>query len=230
MRRKFIIAAIALGALVLSWVVINGLTGSRLTRVFNEIYTEGRWGKDASDRGTSGAGSTVEITREYRAWIEDFIKKNSVTSVVDAGCGDWAFSSRIDWQGARYLGIDISTVVIERVKKKHESRTVKFQMGDITEDLPAADLLICKDVLQHLPNELVQKFIRNNLKKGKYKWAVITNDRLAQGPHSDALIGGYRKIDLSKPPFDVKGLSVIPVCFGADSDKTAELLDFSKLP
>jgi hypothetical protein len=43
-------------------------------------------------------------------------------------------------------------------------------VGDITEELPAADLLISKDVLQHLSNALVHKFIRNNLKKGKYKW------------------------------------------------------------
>lgn len=119
-----------------------------------------------------------------------------MASVVDAGCGDWDFSRLIDWGGARYLGIDISNVVIERLKT-HRSDRFEFQMGDITEDLPPADLLICKDVLQHLPIELVNKFIRNNLKKGKYRWALITNDALAAGGNKDTNTGDYRRIDLS---------------------------------
>ena len=137
---------------------------SPLTQTFNRIYTEGVWGRDVAGKGTSGTGSTLEITREYRAYLQDFIKKNRVTSVVDAGSGDWSFSSTIDWAGASYLGVDIASDVIEAVREKHEKRNVKFRVGDITEALPGADLLISKDVLQHLPNELVHKFIRNNLR------------------------------------------------------------------
>ena len=73
---------------------------SPLTQTFNRIYTEGVWGRDVAGKGTSGTGSTLEITREYRAYLQDFIKKNRVTSVVDAGSGDWSFSSTIDWAGA----------------------------------------------------------------------------------------------------------------------------------
>ena len=47
-----------------------------LGHIFNEIYAKGEWGKDVSGKGTSGAGSTLEITREYRAYIEEFIKKH----------------------------------------------------------------------------------------------------------------------------------------------------------
>ncbi|TAL33190.1 MAG: class I SAM-dependent methyltransferase [Spirochaetes bacterium] len=224
MKKKITVALSLLGALVLTWFIIDAFTGNRLTETFDRIYTEGRWGKDAQDRGTSGTGSTVEITREYRAWIEEFIRKNKVASVVDAGCGDWNFSRLIDWGGARYLGIDISNVVIERLKKNYRGDRFEFQMGDITGDLPAADLLICKDVLQHLPNELVKKFIRNNLKKGKYRWALITNDALTADGNKDINIGDYRRIDLSRPPFDVRGLVDLPVKFGNESTKKAQLL------
>jgi ubiquinone/menaquinone biosynthesis C-methylase UbiE len=143
--------------------------------------------------------------------------------VVDAGCGDWEFSSAVDWNHARYLGVDISTKVIEEVKRKYASETVKFKVGDVTESLPPADLLICKDVLQHLPNALVKKFIRNNLKKGKYKWAIITNDR---GPkNTDIPVGGYRLINLNAAPFSVRRLVDLPIHFEDRPAKTTELLD-----
>lgn len=201
---------------------------SPLTQTFNRIYTEGVWGRDVAGKGTSGTGSTLEITREYRAYLQDFIRKNRVKSVVDAGSGDWSFSSTIDWAGASYLGVDIASDVIEAVREKHEKRNVKFRVGDITEELPGADLLISKDVLQHLPNELVHKFIRNNLRKGKYKWALLTNDR--GSGNLDTIPGGYRAIDLAAPPFEVRGLVDLPINFGGEVTKVTSLLDLRKQP
>ena len=164
----------------------------------------------------------------YRAYLQDFLKQHQIKSVVDAGCGDWSFSSTIDWADASYLGVDIASDVIEAVRKKHETGRITFRVGDITEELPAADLLISKDVLQHLPNALVHKFIRNNLKKGKYKWVLLTNDR--GGVNGDTLPGGYRAIDLAAPPFDVKGLVDLPIAFGKEATKVTSLLDLTQQP
>jgi SAM-dependent methyltransferase len=201
---------------------------SPLTQTFNRIYTDGIWGRDAAGEGTSGTGSTLEITRQYRAYLQDFIKTHHVRSIVDAGCGDWTFSSTIDWADASYLGVDIASNVIEADRKKYEKGKIAFRVGDITEELPAADLLISKDVLQHLPNALVHKFIRNNLKKGKYKWVLLTNDR--GGVNGDTLPGGYRAIDLAAPPFDVKGLVDLPIAFGKEATKVTSLLDLTQQP
>src|SRR5262249_8163113 len=198
-----------------------------LTNTFNRIYAEGAWGKYVTGKGTSGWGSTLEITQEYRAYIEDFMKKHAIKSVVDAGCGDWSFSSAIDWGDARYLGIDIASEVIEAVGKKHEKGNIKCEVGDITEGLPAADLLISKDVLQHLSNELIHKFIKNNLRKGKYKWVILTNDRSSE--NRDISTGEYRMIDLAAPPFEVKGLTDLTIKFGTQpSRKITSLLDLTQ--
>ena len=178
MKIRIPVVAGVVAALLLVLFVIQVVDKqSPLTQTFNRIYSEGVWGRDATGEGTSGSGSTLEITRQYRAYLQDFIKTHRVRSIVDAGCGDWSFSSTIDWGGASYLGVDIASDVIETVRKKHEKGNIRFRVGDITEELPAADLLISKDVLQHLPNALVHNFIRNNLRKGKYKWAILTNDR-----------------------------------------------------
>ena len=224
MKKGIPIAAGLAVALVISYFAIDGVNQrSPLTDTFNRIYSEGTWGRDVTGKGTSGTGSTLNITREYRAYVEDFIRKNNVRSVVDAGCGDWTFSSAIDWGQVNYLGVDIASDVIDAVRKKHETTNIKFQVGDITEELPAADLLISKDVLQHLSNALVAKFIRNNLKKGKYKWVLLTNDRGSGNP--DTPPGGYRMIDLAAAPFDVSGLVDLPITFGSEVTKTTSLLD-----
>ena len=170
----------------------------------------------------------MEVTREYRAYIEDFIKKHAVKSVVDAGCGDWSFSSAIDWGDASYLGVDIASDVIEAVRNKHEKGKIKFVVGDITEDLPAADLLISKDVLQHLSNELILKFIKNNLRKDKYKWVILTNDRGSE--NRDIRSGLHRMIDLTAPPFNVKGLVDLPIKFGKQTRTITSLLDLTQQP
>ena len=225
MKKPVSIAVGLVAALAISYVAFDAINRpSALTNTFNRIYTEGTWGRDSAGKGTSGTGSTLEITREYRAYVEDFIKKQGVTSVVDAGCGDWGFSSAIDWGEASYLGVDIASDVIEVVRKKYEKGKIRFQVGDITEELPAADLLISKDVLQHLSNDLVHKFIKNNLRKGKYKWVILTNDRGRPPRNLDILPGGYRVIDLAAPPFEVKGLVDLPITFGAEM-KITSLLD-----
>ena len=228
MKKRIPVAAGLAAALVLSYFAINAVNQQLLTDTFNRIYAEGTWGTNVAGKGTSGTGSTVEITREYRAYVEDFIKKHSVKSVVDAGCGDWSFSSAMDWGEASYLGVDIASDVIAAVRNKHEKGKIKFQVGDITDELPAAELLISKDVLQHLSNELVHKFIRNNLRKGKYKWVILTNDRGSE--NRDVASGGYRAIDLAAPPFEVRGLVDLPIKFGDETSKITSLLHLTQHP
>ena len=228
MKKRIPIAAGLAAALALCYFAINGVNQQQLTPTFNRIYADGIWGKDVAGKGTSGTGSTLEITREYRAYVEDFIKKHSVKSVVDAGSGDWSFSSAMDWGNASYLGVDIASDVIAAVRNKYKKGKVKFRVGDITDELPAADLLISKDVLQHLSNELVHRFIRNNLSKGKYKWVILTNDRGSE--NRDIASGGYRAIDLAAPPFEVRGLVDLSIKFGDEATKITSVLDLTQQP
>ena len=226
MRKRIPIAAGLAAALVFCYFAINAVNQQLLTATFNRIYAEGAWGKDVAGKGTSGTGSTLETTREYRVYVEDFMKKHSVKSVVDAGCGDWSFSSAMDWGNASYLGVDIASDVIAAVRSKYETDKIRFRVGNITDKLPAADLLISKDVLQHLSNELVHKFIRNNLRKGKYKWVILTNDRGSE--NRGVASGGYRAIDLAASPFEVRGLVDLPIKFGDETTKITSLLDLTQ--
>jgi 2-polyprenyl-3-methyl-5-hydroxy-6-metoxy-1,4-benzoquinol methylase len=125
---------------------------------------------------------------------------------VDVGCGDWEFSRYINWENIQYTGYDVVASVINKNQKNFSQENICFvHANDLTEDLPQADLLICKDVLQHLSNESVILFLEQT---NKFKYCLITNDINQNMPtknNQEISDGSYRRLDLTAPPFNVEG-------------------------
>lgn len=185
-------------------------------QVFDRIYRENLW------NAGSGTGSSVEATRAYREFLHNFMRSNGVRSVLDLGCGDWQFSSQMDWSGIDYLGIDVSRVVLETARR-HARPGVTFRaLNAVTEPLPAADLLIAKDVLQHWSNADILALLP---KLNGFRHALITNGFLpdqAERTNADMAAGFfYRPVDLQKPPFSLAGAYV--AWFMVDEPKYAFL-------
>ncbi|MCW5831077.1 MAG: class I SAM-dependent methyltransferase [Labilithrix sp.] len=177
---------------------------------FAEIYREASWAADDAGVGTSGLGSTVEATALYRAYLQAFLKEHKIKSVVDAGCGDWEFSRVMDWSGVDYKGYDVVESVIAKNKQRYESANVHFFTADVvTDELPAADLLLVKHVLQHLPNDDVTKFMG---KMGNYKHILVTDTvhpRTMSGSNRDIAVGDFRTFDPTAPPFSLPGVKAL---------------------
>lgn len=165
---------------------------------FEEIYDNNDWGHG------SGEGSLDIQTVGYREFIQDFLANKKITSVVDMGCGDWQFSQLINWSEGTYQGFDVVPSVISANNEKFAQGNVSFELySGKPADLPAADLLIVKDVLQHLPNQTVIEFLPH---LSKYKYALITNCTNPQqddAVNDDILIGDCRPLDLRLPPFNL---------------------------
>lgn len=177
--------------------------------IFNAIYTNNVWGKG------SGEGSAEELTREYRKFLHNFLRANHIRSVVDLGCGDWQFSRHMDWSGIEYCGIDVSSVVLQATRT-FSAPNIRFQeMNGIEGDLPSADLLICKDVVQHWSNADVQKLFP---KLNGFRLALITNAfHPAITENQDIATGDFRPLNLLARPFDIKGSYIY--CFMAGEPK-----------
>lgn len=182
---------------------------SNIEKAFTAVYEQALWGCNEEGVGFSGTGSAVQYAAPYMSFLQNFLKTNNIRSVVDIGCGDWTFSRFINWGDISYTGIDIVKSVIDRNKERFSSPNITFIHGDGTyEDLPAADLLICKDVLQHLSNESVAEFLKHT---GKFKHCLITNDidfGGFGGNNLQIVDGDHRMLDLSQPPFNVRGEKV----------------------
>ena len=178
---------------------------------FDGVYKDAVWGTNDQGVGNSGFGSKLRTTLLYRTFLQDLMQQLHVTSVVDAGCGDWEFSSVLDWTGIDYKGYDIVPKVVDHDNATYAKPNIHFFTADIVDaDLPPADLLISKHVLQHLSNADVQKFIDKQLPK--YKVAVLTDgvsSRTMTSPNPDIKPGEYRPLDLTKPPFNLRGARVL---------------------
>jgi SAM-dependent methyltransferase len=168
-----------------------------IASAFETIYREKRWGAGLG----SGHGSLPRGTERYRAFLEDFIRANHVRRVVDYGCGDWQFSRLIDWQSAEYVGVDVVAALIDANRAAFARPGVSFELNrGNPDDLPDGDLLIAKDVLQHLPTAEIHAFLGEVVPR--YDLALLTNDT---GDHvnDDVPAGGWRPLDLTAEPFGV---------------------------
>lgn len=178
--------------------------------IFSRIYKEKVWGQGEDGEGSSGPGSVFENAKEYISFLKGFLSSRSCTSVVDIGCGDWGLSKHINWDGIHYYGYDVVESVINKNTSKYGSKNIEFFCEDgIYSDTPPADLLICKDVLEHLPNDMILDFID---KLDSYKYCLITNDIDSSDTNpinQDCKVGGSRPLNLMLEPFNLKATPVL---------------------
>jgi glycosyltransferase involved in cell wall biosynthesis len=166
----------------------------RALEEFSAIYRNNAWGYG------SGVGSLPDNNVEYMELVQSFLEQGRVQSVVDFGCGDWQFSRFMDWKGATYVGFDLVPDLIEANRKAFGRPGVSFEIFNNLDDLPDADVLLCKDVFQHLPNDTIREYLAAFKRKARF--LLITNDdQPDDGLNSNIRAGEWRPVRLDYPPF-----------------------------
>tara|TARA_R110002049_G_scaffold109815_2_gene258784 strand:- start:1554 stop:2204 length:651 start_codon:yes stop_codon:yes gene_type:complete len=179
--------------------------------VMNQIYDMNLWGGDEFDF-YSGAGShDPKIINPYlNVLIGFFESHNTPLLVCDLGCGDFNIGKHLTKYSKKYMAIDIVENLIDRNKKLYKDHNLEFQCLDIIEDeLPPADCIILRQVLQHLSNKDIEKVIE---KIAVYKYIILT-EHLPLGnfvPNKDIISGqGIRLkqnsgVNILEWPFNLK--------------------------
>jgi len=194
----------------------HNLQKKSVEEIFSGVYEKNEWG---GSPGTfySGDGTHHPDTARYIAKVRAFIQDNKVESILEIGCGDFHIASQIvNGLPVRYQGTDVVSSMIEHHQQRHQTDTIRFQKLNAIEDpLPPADLVIIRQVLQHLGNAQIQQILN---KLGPYKYALITEhlpssanpqynlDKIP-GPHIRMKFNSGVFID--QPPFNVKNTSVL---------------------
>jgi SAM-dependent methyltransferase len=174
-------------------------TPSALQQAFITVYAEKRWG--------NRPGASPANTIEYRAFIERFIQANAVRSVTDLGCGDWQHSHLIDWSQVEYIGLDAVPEIIERNRSRFTLPNLKFAVSTLVDDLPGGDLLVSKNVLQHLPNQTIVEYLAAI--HTKYRFAILTNATEPKDfANREIVVGDFRPLRLQDAPFNTPGAVV----------------------
>lgn len=169
-------------------------TDNKLTAVFNEIYRTNAWG------GGSGSGSTPAYTAKWRAWLAEYIKANRIRSILDIGCGDWQSTQLMDFTDVHYTGMDPSSDIIAENRRKYAKPGVVFMNTNAVDHaLPPADLVLIKDVLEHLSFDSIRKVLA---RLAGYAHVLIVDD-IHGIPNQDKPDGGCRGVDVRLAPFNL---------------------------
>lgn len=205
-------AALAIpgGILAYRWLA-NRLARSRFHRMFPELrdmddaatifdrmYEANSWGCPETP---SGPGSTFEFTAGLRSELPTLLASLGVRTLLDAPCGDFNWMQAVQWhEPLRYIGGDISPSVIARTTARFADERREFHVLDIRhDDLPKADLWLCRDCLFHLPEQdvlaVLGNFVRHDIP------FLLTSCHTDCRINTDAPTGGFRLLNLELPPY-----------------------------
>lgn len=192
--------------------------------VFTKIYLEGAWGRsiDPDQKYFSGSGThNDEITDAYVLAVEKFLSSIAEKpDVVDLGCGDFTVGSRLRPWCRDYIACDIVEPLIAWNKEKYQALNVDFQVLDLSEDeLPSADVVFLRQVLQHLSNDHIARALPQLA--SKYKHMILTEHLPSSGkftpnvdkPAGANVRGGLNSgVILTSPPFNLRVKQDIVLC------------------
>lgn len=167
--------------------------------VFGLVYEKNIWG---SAESRSGAGSTLAETAAVRAALPDLLRELRVRALLDVPCGDFHWMRDVDLDGIDYLGGDIVPALVEANNAAYAAPGCRFRRIDLLVDvLPAADAVMCRDCLVHLPNALALQAL-DNLRRSGARWLLATTFP-ATVHNEDIPLGHWRPVNLQRPPFNL---------------------------
>ena len=98
-----------------------------------------------------------------------------------------------------YIGIDIVDTVIEENIRRFETPRRKFLSIDaIVDDIPDADIVMCREVLFHLSFDEIKHMLNNILSKNR-SYLIATSDRQTYF-NSNIPTGDFRLLNLESWP------------------------------
>lgn len=203
---------------------------------FNEVYIHGVW-DSAGGAAPSGEGSYGAWADHYVATVSKLIADLDVKSVLDIGTGDFNIGRQISPLVDEYLATDVSDFVIKRNQAMFSNMpSVKFMTLDAcVDEIPRVDLILIRQVLQHISNAEVEQVLANIERSGAGTALIVEHhpapDRLLSpnidlGTHGPDLRTGMSSgLYLDQAPFS-RPVEVIERCNYRDG----EVLTYYLLP
>ncbi|MUP44690.1 class I SAM-dependent methyltransferase [Gramella sp. BOM4] len=176
-----------------------------------QVYHRKLWGTGDSEFFSGSGSHQTELTEPYIKVVGDFLNSFTEAPIVcDLGCGDFNVGRKLVKFAGRYIAIDIVEPLIKYNTEHFRQENLEFHCLDIAKDrLPSADIVILRQVLQHLSNAEVHTILK---KLSVYKYLILT-EHIPEGdfiPNKDIISGqGIRLkkqsgVDITASPFNFK--------------------------
>jgi len=200
--------------------------------VFSRIYSEGLWSGEG-DGPISGSGSrNAAVVEPYIEAIARWAREHEASRLValDLGCGDFHVGSRIHDLFDRYIAADIVSEVVEHHRRHFDLPRVEFVCIDaIEDDLPEADVVFLRQVLQHLSNDQIRRILP---KLRGFKHLILTEHipepSALVAPNLDKVQGGGIRLEqgsgvfLEASPFEIEAIEMEELLEVPASDRPAK--------
>jgi hypothetical protein len=175
---------------------------SPLAARFTDVYENALWGDDEtrSGWGSKRESGHVKAALEY---LDDIIPRYKVKNLSDIPCGDFNWQPLIleKHKNIDYIGYDIVKSMIDNNCAKNPG--VKFKKLDIVNEIPRkSDLILCKDMLNHLTYNDIRRAIKN-MKRSRSTYLLASND--FTWPENIEVVdagNSHRPVDICKPPLN----------------------------
>jgi SAM-dependent methyltransferase len=176
---------------------IDYLNREMTSERFSNIYASGTWISSPSQKSSSGRGSEAESTGSLVRELPVLLDNLGCRTLLDVGCGDWNWMKEMSLP-PRYIGVDIVEEVIA-ANRKYESEGVIFKvMNAVEEELPLADVILCREMLFHLSLDDGLAVLAKA--RASARWLIATTDPDIWF-NSDIRTGDFRRINLQLRPF-----------------------------
>lgn len=109
--------------------------------------------------------------------------------------------SRVPLDDIEYVGADIVDPLVLNNERSYGRDRVAFRKLDLTTDsLPFLDLILCRDCLVHLSYDDIMAALRQICRSGS-RYLLTTTFPMRER-NTDIVSGGWRTLNLEKPPFE----------------------------
>jgi len=143
-----------------------------IEQIFSKIYKDSSWNKNSLNFNSGPGSHNKKLVAPYVKFVNLFLLDKKLKSIIDLGCGDFNVGKNIYKNVNKYYAFDIVPDLIKTNKKKFNDKKIIFECKNfIDETLPKADVVIIRQVLQHLDNKSIIKILD---KIKPYKYAIIT--------------------------------------------------------
>ena len=166
--------------------------------IFARVWADNSWGC-AETR--SGPGSALACTTTLRSGLRNVFNALDIRILADAGCGDVNWLAELLPPLRLYFGYEIVADLVAVLRQRFSDRSNCFfkQSDLVMETLPAADAILCRDCLTHLPLDGAMMALQR-FKQSGAKYLLATTH--ATGRNVWVASGAWYAIDLSASPFN----------------------------
>jgi len=147
----------------------------------------------------SGAASTLPETASLRAALPAIVDEERVGTLLDLPCGDFHWMQHVDLR-AHYTGADLVPEIVSANRRLYGGAKRRFVVLDaVTDPLPKADLILCRDLLVHLSLCDIAAVLRNFVASGSR--LLLTSHFGSRIDNPDIETGDFRPVNLCRAPF-----------------------------